>query len=129
MVALDAALEVFSDVDMHLLRSKSVALSEMFRQQVGDSPALAELQLISPTDAAQRGSQLAYSHPHAYAVCQALIEHAVIVDFRAPDIIRFGFTPLYMRFADVWRAAETLADIVGDLRYLESRYQVRNAVT
>lgn len=129
MVALDAALEVFADVDMGLLRDKSIALSEMFRQQVLDSPALAELHLISPTDAMQRGSQLAYSHPHAYAICQALIEHGVIVDFRAPDIIRFGFTPLYLGFADVWRAVETLADIVGDLRYLEGRYQVRNAVT
>ena len=129
MVALDAALEVFSGVDMHALRDKSIALSEMFRQQVSDSPALAELQLASPSDATQRGSQLAYSHPHAYAICQALIEHDVIVDYRAPDIIRFGFTPLYLGFADVWQAVVTLADIVGDLRYLQSRYQVRNAVT
>ena len=111
MVALDAALEVFSGVDMQLLRDKSIALSELFRQQVSGSPALAELQLVSPTDATLRGSQLAFSHPHAYAVCQALIEHGVIVDFRAPDIIRFGFTPLYLRFADVWQAVETLMSI------------------
>ena len=129
MAALDAALEVFADVDMAQLRSKSVALGELFIRLVREAPSLKPLKLISPTDPARRGSQLAFSHPQAFAISQALIEQKVIVDFRAPDIVRFGFTPLYLRFRDIWQAVQILENIVSSEVYLDAQYQQRNTVT
>ena len=129
MSVLDAALDVFSDVDMSTLRQKSLALSDSFHQLVKQHDALAELTLLTPLSAAERGSQLAYQHPKAYALCQALIKRGVIADFRAPDILRLGFTPLYLRFRDIWHAVEILADIVQSGEYLKAEYAVKHKVT
>jgi len=129
MSALDAALEVFNDVNMAQLREKSIALSEMFYQRVDDSPSLQALHCISPNDVGQRGSQLAYSHEYAFAISRALIERKVIVDFRAPNIIRFGFTPMFTRYQDVWSAVEILSNIIETKSFMEERYQVRAKVT
>ena len=129
MVALDAALDVFADVDLYQLREKSIALSELFIQCVAESPELEELELLSPTDPKQRGSQLAYAHTEAFAISQALIASKVVVDFRAPNVIRFGFTPLYTRYIDIWHAAQTLLIIITEKTYLEPKFQSRNTVT
>ncbi|MDP2713318.1 kynureninase [Rheinheimera sp.] len=129
MSVLDAALEVFSDVNLAALREKSLALSNCFHQLVLQHSCLNDLQLLTPLNPLQRGSQLAYRHPDAYALCQALIKQGVIVDFRAPDILRLGFTPLYLRFIDIWTAVEILADIVRSGEYQQACYAVRHKVT
>lgn len=126
---LDAALDVFADVDIAQVRHKSLALAAVFMTQVAQSPALSDLCLISPANEAHRGAQLAYRHPHAFAICQALIAHGVIADFRAPDILRVGFSPLYLRFADIGRSVEVLNRIVRDELWRDPVYAVRHKVT
>ncbi|MBC53091.1 MAG: kynureninase [Gammaproteobacteria bacterium] len=129
MSILDAALDVFADVDIRQLRRKSLALAGVFLQAVEQSPRLSGLCLLSPADEAQRGAQLAYRHPHAFAICQALIAHGVIADFRAPDILRVGFSPLYLRFADVGRSVEVLTRIMQEDLWRDPAYAVRHKVT
>ncbi|MGK0374646.1 MAG: kynureninase [Arenicella sp.] len=129
LVALDAALEVFSTVDMADIRGKSVGLSELFMSCVDNTASLAEFELLSPRSTRERGSQLAYSHEHAFAISQALIAHKVVVDFRAPNIIRFGFTPLYLSYQEVWSAAQVLIKIVEQQLYLDPKYHTRSKVT
>ncbi|WP_299078443.1 kynureninase [uncultured Paraglaciecola sp.] len=129
MSALDAALDVWQDVDMLQLRDKSLALADVFIRLVNGQDCLSELQLCSPDKAAQRGSQLAYSHDDAFAICQALIEKGVVADFRAPNILRFGFTPLYTSFEDVWKAVATLATIVETELFKEQGFNVPLKVT
>lgn len=129
MSVLDAALEVFADVDMQQLRQKSLALGDCFQQLVNQHECLQVLERITPVNDDERGSQLAYRHPQAYALCQALIKQGVIADFRAPDILRLGFTPLYLRYIDIWTAVEILADVVRSGEYLKAEYQVKHKVT
>jgi kynureninase len=87
------------------------------------------LVLATPRDPARRGSQVSFAHPNAYEIMQALIERGVIGDFRAPDILRCGFTPLYVGYEDVWRAAETLADVLETAAWRDPRFAVRSRVT
>ena len=101
----------------------------MFIALVHSHASLADLRLSSTEDSIQRGSQLAFSHNHAFAICQALIEKGVIADFRAPNILRFGFTPLYTSFEDVWNAVNTLVDVVTTKLYAEPRFNLAGKVT
>ena len=117
------------DVDIAQLRQKSLALADCFQQLLSQHDCLQVLQRITPYNEAERGSQLAYRHPQAYALCQALIKQGVIADFRAPDILRLGFTPLYLRYIDIWTAVEILADVVRSGEYLKAEYQVKQKVT
>ena len=87
------------------------------------------LECVSPRDPTKRGSHISFRHREAYALCQALIERGVIGDFRDPDIIRFGLTPLYLRFEDVWNACAVLGDILENAAHLEQQFSKRNAVT
>jgi kynureninase len=87
------------------------------------------LDCVSPRDPAARGSHISFRHPQAYQLCQALIAEGVIGDFRDPDILRLGLTPLYLRFEDVVRAGETLRTILAEGRQCESRFAARQAVT
>lgn len=112
MSVLDAALDVFADVSMQQIRDKSLALSELFVALTQQLPALKALHPGSPANSNERGAQLAFHHPHAYELCQALIAQGVIGDFRAPDILRLGFSPLYLRFEDIWHSAHVLAQII-----------------
>ena len=99
MAALDAALDVFEGVDMRTLQKRSIVLSQDFIRRVeADCP---ELQLASPRDPAERGSQVSFRFAEGYAAMQALIANGVIGDFRAPDVMRFGFAPLYVGFAEI----------------------------
>ena len=127
MSALDVALSVFEGIDMGMVRAKSMALGDLFLTLVQDrcdglSPAC-------PLGGAQRGSQVALRHPNGYAIVQALIDRGVIGDFRAPDILRFGLTPLYIGFADVWDAVDHLAQIMATEAWREPRYAEVAAVT
>jgi kynureninase len=88
-----------------------------------------DLVCISPGDPERRGSHIAFRHPHAFEICQALISVGVMGDFRAPDIIRFGLTPLYLRFEDVWTAAERCREIVDSGSWSRPEFGTRRKVT
>jgi len=109
---LDAALDVFAGVDMGTLRDKAVRMSELFIELVEEPCHEHGLALVSPRDPGLRGSHVALEHRHAYPIMQALIARGVIGDFRAPNLLRFGFAPLYQSYADVWRAAQSLRDVL-----------------
>jgi kynureninase len=129
MRALETALDVFADVSMAAIRSKSLALMETFLELVDGYPELAELDLRSPRDADLRGSQLAFAHPDGYALMQALIAEGVVGDFREPDLLRFGFTPLYLRFVDVFDAVDTLRRVMAEGRFRAPEFRRRARVT
>ncbi|HET7864479.1 MAG TPA: kynureninase [Burkholderiaceae bacterium] len=115
---------------MVALRTKSLALTRLFISLVEARCAGLELTLATPRDDAQRGSQVCLSHPEAaYPMVQALIARGVVGDFRAPDILRFGFTPLYTRFTDVWDAVEHLREVLASGQWREARFNQRAAVT
>ena len=127
MAALKAALTVFEGVTMQQVQQKSIALSELFRQEV--QARCPDLRLASPIDPYARGSQLSFCHPHGYAIMQALIDRGVLGDFRAPDIIRFGFAPLYLSFAEVYKAAEILEDVMKYNIWDRAQYRQKSKVT
>jgi kynureninase len=114
---------------MAALRAKSMALTDAFVNQVEARCAGMGLTLASPREAAVRGSQVCFAHAHAYEVMQALIARGVIGDFRAPDILRFGFTPLYTRHVDVFDAVEHLHAVLSTAEWQDARFAQRNAVT
>jgi len=127
LAALECAIDTFDGVSMQAVWGKSIALFEMFdRLMVERCP---ELVCVSPRESSQRGSHISFKCPHAFEVCQALIAEGIIGDFRAPDIIRFGLTPLYLRFEDVWRAVEKCAEIVDTRRWDHARFSARRKVT
>ena len=149
MRALQCGLEVFAEAErrggMTALRAKSIALTDRFIDRVEARCKGHGLELVTPRDPAERGSQASFAHPQGYAVMRALIERGVIGDFRAgdaspaspgslgsrrePDLLRFGFTPLYTRFSDVWDAVETLADVLAGNAWQEARFAQRATVT
>jgi kynureninase len=124
---VDAALDALQGVEVAELREKSLALTELFMARV--NALLPGLEIVTPRQPSLRGSQVAIAFDHGYSVVQAMIERGVIGDFRAPDIMRFGFAPLYLRFRDVWDAAEILAGCVRAEVWREPRYGQRLAVT
>lgn len=127
LLALDAALDLWRDVDMALVRRKSVALTELFIGLVErDCPGLG---LASPRDPARRGSQVSFRHDQGYAVMQALIGRGVIGDFRSPDLLRFGFAPLYIGYEEVFDAAAILAEILQSRAFEAAEFQTRAAAT
>ena len=129
MGVLDVALSIFEDVDMHVLRRKSMKLGELFLQLVVANESLNELDLVSPGESTSRGSQLAFAHPRAFAICQALIERGVIADFRAPDVLRFGFAPLYLSYRDIWNSVQILSDVFANGIFKEEKYSRLQKVT
>ena len=140
MKALQCGLEVFAAAEafggMTALREKSIALTELFIGRVESECAGQGLELTTPRDPAVRGSQASFAHADGYAIMQALIERGVIGDFRAghaetgeANLLRFGFTPLYTRFADAWDAAAILADVLASGLWREPRFARRAAVT
>ena len=127
MAALDAALDVWDGVSMTDVRHASIALADLFIREVeGRCP---ELTLASPRDGKQRGSQVSFRHPEGYAIMQALIARDVIGDFRAPDMMRFGFTPLYIGEAEVRAAVEIIADVLTNRRWDSAEYRKKALVT
>ena len=128
LVALEGGIDTFAGIAMDAVEAKSRALSQLFIDRLGASCG-GEVELASPRDAAQRGSHVSFAHPNAYAVMQALIDRGIIGDFRAPDLIRFGFAPLYNRFCDVIRAADALAEVLRERSWDHPRFHERRSVT
>jgi kynureninase len=128
LAALDAGLATFGGIAMRDLTAKSRALSQLFVDEV-EARCGGEVQLASPRDPVERGSHVVFAHPEGYAVMQALIARGVVGDFRAPDLMRFGFAPLYNRFGDMVRAAEILSDILASREWDQPRFRARAKVT
>ena len=128
LAALDGALDIWDRTSMSQVRAKSLALTDLFIQLV-EERLLGVFDVVTPLDHAKRGSQVALRHPEGYGIIQALIENGVIGDFRAPDICRFGFTPLYLRFVDVFDAVERISKVITTESFRDRRFAVRNAVT
>jgi kynureninase len=127
MAGLEEGIAIARSADMVAVAAKSAALFDLFADRVAElAPAL---RLVSPRDAARRGSHIAFAHPDGYAIVQALIAEGVIGDFRAPDILRFGLTPLYLSFSDVWRATERLGRIMATESWRDPRFAARGTVT
>ncbi|MEL6808239.1 MAG: kynureninase [Pseudomonadota bacterium] len=124
---LQEALKVWQGVDMADLRAASVSLSETFISEV--EARCPSLRLASPRDANMRGSQVSFAFDHGYAAMQALIERGVIGDFRAPNIMRFGFTPLYLDRAEIVRAAQIVEEVITTEVWRAAKYQVKSRVT
>ncbi|WP_017599638.1 kynureninase [Nocardiopsis lucentensis] len=126
--ALEASLDVWAKADMDLVRAKSLAMTDLFLRVTGE----AGLVSATPLDHGRRGSQVALLQPEegsGYPIVQALIERGVIGDFRAPDVMRFGFTPLYLRYVDVFDAATALVEVVRTGEWREERFAQRAQVT
>jgi len=128
-IALEQALEIWSRVSMAAVRQKSVALCDLFIDLVERRCPDMGFTLASPRDGDERGSQVSFSHADGYPIMQALIAEKVIGDFRAPDILRFGLTPLYTRFVDVWDAIDRLVTIMENKTYDRPEFRQRSAVT
>jgi kynureninase len=127
MRMLEAAMDIWDRIDMADLRAQSVTLTDRFIK--GVEAACPDLVLASPRDAALRGSQVSFRFTHGYAAMQALIARGVIGDFRAPDIMRFGFAPLYNGTADVDAAVAMLADIMATRAWDRPEFHARLSVT
>jgi kynureninase len=127
LAVLDAALDVWEEVSLDDVRAQSIALSELFIREIeARCPGLV---LASPRDPKARGSQVSFRHPDGYAIMQALIERGVIGDFRAPDRMRFGFTPLYLGADDVLRGVSIIAEVIANRRWDTAKYRQKALVT
>ena len=129
VAGLEASLEVWDEVDMAAIREKSLALTDLFIELVDARLSEWSVEVVTPRDRAERGSQVSLRVHEGYRIMQALIERGVIGDFRAPDLIRFGFTPLYVSYADVWDAVDTLEDVLRSGVWREERFARRGEVT
>jgi kynureninase len=127
LAALECGVDVHLEADMALLAAKGQALCELFIERV--EALCGGLELITPRDPGMRGSHVSFRHPHAYAVMQALIARGVIGDYREPEVIRFGFAPLYNGFAEAWRAAAVLAEVLETRAWADDAFKVRSRVT
>jgi kynureninase len=117
LAMVECGLDVFAQTSMAAVRDKSLALTDLFIELVEQRCGQHPLGLVTPREHARRGSQVSFTHPHGYAVMSALIARGVIGDYREPAIMRFGFTPLYTSFTDVWDAVEILRDILDRQDY------------
>ncbi len=129
MAALECGLDTFDQISMTAIREKSLALSDLFWQLMDAHCGSFGFTCVSPREHASRASHLSFAHAHAYAIMQALIARNVIGDFRQPDLLRFGFTPLYTRFVDVWDAVATIREVMQQEDWKAAQFQTRNAVT
>jgi kynureninase len=134
LVALDEALKIWEGVSMREVREKSIAQTSRFLERVEAGVAEAgaeasELRCVSPREATVRGGHVSFAHPNGYAIVQALIAAGIIGDFRAPDLMRFGFSPLYLSFAEIDRAADALVQILVTRSWDQPRFTARRTVT
>ncbi|MFM9864983.1 MAG: kynureninase [Micropepsaceae bacterium] len=129
LTALDAALDAFDGIDLHQLRTKVEGLTSLFVTLAGERLMRYGFTLASPRDSHQRGAVVSLAHAEGYAIMQALIARGLIGDFRAPDIVRFGFSPLTTRFVDVFDAAEVIDDVMAKQAWDTPAFKSRKAVT
>ncbi|GHD14932.1 kynureninase [Nocardiopsis kunsanensis] len=126
--ALEASLEVWSGADLEQVRTKSLALTDLFLSRAAE----AGLGSLTPSEHDRRGSQVSLVEPEegaGYAIVQALIARGVIGDFRAPDVMRFGFTPLYLSYTEVFDAGQALVEVVREGEWRQERFRARSQVT
>lgn len=129
MAMIECGLDVSLDADMELVRAKSLALADVFIALVRERCAEFGLELVTPENHAERGSHVSFRHPEGYAIMQALIDRGVIGDYREPEVLRFGLTPLYLSYADIWDAVEILREILETRAWDVAAYRTRQAVT
>ena len=129
LAALEIGVAGIAEIGVDALRSKSVALTELFIALVQRECRRHGFELASPREAKSRGSQVSLRHPEGYAIMQALIADGVIGDFRPPDLLRFGFAPAYVRYVDIWDAVASLKRILEDGRWDRDEYRTRAKVT
>jgi kynureninase len=129
MQALDAALDVWADVDMNVVYAKAQKQCAMFTALAEVRCGKHGIKLFGSRDFTKRGSHVCLEHDESYAVMQALISRKVIGDFRAPNLMRFGLTPLYVSYADVYDAVEILADVLDNRLWDDPKFRAKNAVT
>lgn len=129
LAALEEGVSLFSDVNFDVLDAKSRSLSNLYIELVEQRCSEIGFELITPRNQEQRGSHVSFRHTSAYAICQALIARNIIGDFRAPDVLRMGFTPLYTSHEDVWQAVEALAAVMASGEWNRPEFHERAAVT
>ncbi len=129
MALVETGLDIHLAADIDAIRAKSMALTDLFIRLVEERCAGHGFTLASPREAAARGSQVSFAHADGYPIMRALIAAGVIGDFRAPDTVRFGFTPLYVRYVDVWDAVDRLVSIMDGDIWRQEQYHARDAVT
>lgn len=129
MAMIECGLDVSLAADMEQVRAKSLALTDLFIALVNERCGEFGLELITPENHADRGSHVSFQHPEGYAIIQALIGRGVIGDYREPEVLRFGITPLYHSYTDIWDAVEILRDILETRAWDVPAYKSRNAVT
>ena len=127
--AIESGLEIFKDLSIIEIREKSTKLSEMFIQLMKQECSEFGFTLFSPKNSEQRGSQISFLHENAYSIIQALISHGIIGDYREPNVMRFGISPLYMRFEDVWNAITCLREIMQTGQWQSEKFKNKNYVT
>ena len=127
--AIESGLEIFKDLSIIEIREKSIKLSEMFIQLMQQECTEFGFTLFSPKNSEQRGSQISFLHENAYSIIQALISHGIIGDYREPNVMRFGISPLYMRFEDVWNAITCLREIMQTGEWQSEKFKNKNYVT
>ncbi len=126
LAAMEMGIDIALEAPIAAVREKSLRLAELFMELMSQD---SEFQLLTPREPSARGSQVAYAHPCGSAIMQALIERGVIGDFRAPDVLRFGLAPLYVRFVDVWDAVATLHEVMRTAAWHDVRFKQQRKVT
>ena len=129
LAALEAGVDLQLETDPALVEAKGLALADLFIAEVEARAADPVLGLATPREPARRGLHVSFTHPQGYAIVQAMMARGIIGDFRAPDIARFGFSPLFLSYAEVWDAAAALADILATRAWDRPEFRVRAAVT
>ncbi|MDB5499203.1 MAG: kynU [Phenylobacterium sp.] len=129
LAALEAGIDLQLEADPAQVEAKGLALADLFIGEVEARAGDGELRLATPREAAARGLHVAFAHPEGYAIVQAMMARGVVGDFRAPDIARFGFSPLFLSYAEVWDAAQALAEVLGARAWDQPQFRTRAAVT
>lgn len=127
LLALESGVDLMLETDPALLWAKSVRLYDLFAERL--AARCPDLTIVSPADPGRRGSHLSIAHSNALAIVRTLIAHNVIGDFRTPDLARFGLTPLYLSFTDIWEAVETLAGVMDRAEWRDPRFAEGGVVT
>lgn len=129
MSLVECGVNIFLQTDMQALRQKSLRLTDVLIQLLEQECAGYDLTLITPREHLHRGSHISVRHPHGYAIVQALIARGVIGDYREPEVIRLGVTPLYLSFCDIWQAVQHLKQVLVSQEWAQPQFQTRQQVT
>ena len=129
LATMEVGIDIALEADQQELRAKSLALTSLFIRLVEERIPHHPLELVTPTEHAERGSHVSLRHPEGLAVMKALIANGVVGDYREPEVLRFGITPLYIGYADVWDAVETLRRVLDEELWRAPEFQIRGAVT